>query len=421
MKDKILLVEDNKDLLNQHIKNLSDLNYEIVTVIDFIQLQELLKVDNSEFFIVLHDHVFSKDVENKSLPLLMDYDLPTIVFAEVYDENIREMTIDQGALDYVVYNDGIDYVYIAQMIERAYKNQVIKAIVADGNMNARKQQVELLKKFNILAFEAKNYAEISLLLDENDDVGLLIVDQSLEKEKGTNVIFNIRKTYSKDNLSIIGVTEHGHSSRLAIEFLKKGANDFISKPFISEEFNLRILQSLDTLEFIKINKQSAMIDHLTEMYNKRAFESIGTQVCSKAKKEEVNVSCAMLDIDFFKKINDTYGHHIGDKVLIAVAKLFREHFRKDDLVARVGGEEFIVLLSNIHQEKLLHIFEDFRKKLEALVIPTDSGNINITISIGLYSYHEYKLNTLVQKADELLYESKNSGRNKITCNCNITS
>jgi len=414
MKETILLIEDNEELLKSHIEHISLLGYEIVIMRDFAKLQELMQNKKNDFFIALHDHIFLNDFENKSLSLLMQNNIPTIVFSENYNENIAEETVRNGALDYVINNDGIDYIYIKQMIERAYKNQSVKAIVADGNQTARTLQVNLLKKFNVESYEAKNLLEIESLLKKNDDIGLLVVDQSLDKERGTDVIMKLRKSHTKDNLAIIGVTEHGHSSRLAIEFLKKGANDFITKPFISEEFNLRVLQSLDTLEYIKVNKQSAMTDHLTGMYNKRAFESLGVQICSKAKKEEVNTICAMLDIDFFKKINDTYGHHIGDKVLVSVADTFREHFRKDDLVARVGGEEFVVLLSNISQKKAFDIFEDFRKKIESLTILTDSGEIHITISTGLYISNCYLLNKLVEKADGLLYDAKNGGRNQVT-------
>lgn len=413
IKDKILLIEDNTVLLNKHIKTIAALGYEIVSVSDFVELEDVIAKEENNFFIALHDHFLSKDFENRSLSLIMNNNIPAIVFAEKYDENIAEETVAKGALDYVFNNDGIDYIYIKQMIERAYKNQVIKAIVADGNKIARTIQVNLLKKFNIESYEAKNYAEIEALLKEDENIGLLVIDQSLDDEKGTEVILKLRKLHSKDNLAIIGVSEHGHSSRLSIEFLKKGANDFITKPFISEEFNLRVLQSLDTLEFIHINKQSAMTDHLTSMYNKRAFESLGIEILSKAKKESVSVACAMLDIDYFKKINDTYGHHIGDRVLVTVADLFREHFRKDDLVARIGGEEFVVLLSNISQEKLLNIFEGFRKKIEETTIATDSGNINITISIGLHVAQNYILSKLVEHADELLYGAKNGGRNQV--------
>ncbi|QSZ42172.1 diguanylate cyclase [Sulfurimonas aquatica] len=413
MKNKILLVEDNSELLQQHIDQVSVLGYESIGVSNFKELKNILDLEKENIFIVLHDHILANDLESNALDLLMQNDIPTIVFSEVYNENIAEETVFNGALDYVVNNEGIDYTYILQMIERTYKNQVVKAIVADGNKTARATQVNLLKKFNIDSFEAKNTLEIERLLQKNKDIGLVIVDQSLDGETGTDVILKLRKIHSKDNLAIIGVTEHGHSSRLAIEFLKKGANDFITKPFISEEFNLRVMQSLDTLEFIHVNKQSAMTDHLTQMYNKRAFESLGGEICILAKKEDSNVACAMLDIDFFKKINDTYGHHIGDKVLVSVSEIFKEHFRKSDLVARVGGEEFTVLLSNIKTEKVVEIFEEFRKKIESKVISTDNGDITVTISIGLYLSKEYILHNIVEKADGLLYDAKNSGRNKI--------
>jgi len=413
MKNKILLIEDNLELVNKHIENLSILNYEIVKVNNFEQLQSVIDNDKGEFFIALHDHIFSNDFENKALSYLMQNDIPTIVFSEKYNENISEETIAIGALDYIINNEGIDYVYISQMIERAYKNQFIETIVADGNSIAIDSQIEILSKFNIKSHKASSYDSIDALLQNNKNISLLIIDQSLNEERGTEVIFELRKKYSKENLAIIGVTEYGHSSRLAVEFLKKGANDFITKPFIREEFNLRVLQSLDTIDFIKVNKQSAMTDHLTSMYNKRAFESLAKELCQKAKLDKTTLACAMLDIDYFKQINDTHGHHIGDKVLVTVANLFREHFRKDDLVARVGGEEFVVMLNNITKEKLLEIFESFRQRVAGVIVATDTQDITLTISTGLYIANEYELNHLVERSDKLLYDAKNNGRNQV--------
>jgi DNA-binding NtrC family response regulator len=128
VKDKILLIEDNTAVLNKHLENIVVLGYKIVTVSDFVQLENVIKKDKDNFFIALHDHFLSKDFENRSLSLLMNNNIPAIVFAEEYNENIAEETVTKGALDYVLNNDGIDYIYIKQMIERAYKNQAIKAI-----------------------------------------------------------------------------------------------------------------------------------------------------------------------------------------------------------------------------------------------------------------------------------------------------
>ncbi len=149
----------------------------------------------------------------------------------------------------------------------------------------------------------------------------------------------------------------------------------------------------------KIQKY-AMYDELTKILNRRGiYERI---------KEINKGSILFLDIDHFKKINDTYGHEFGDYVLSEIGKILKHTFRKSDIVGRWGGEEFIVILPNTSYEDALKLAEKLRKIIEK----HDFKGKKITVSIGVSEYNG-NLEEELEKADEALYEAKNSGRNQV--------
>ena len=125
----------------------------------------------------------------------------------------------------------------------------------------------------------------------------------------------------------------------------------------------------------------------------------------------------MIDIDHFKKVNDTYGHEIGDKVLAEVAEILKQNTRTDDVVARVGGEEYAIMFQDITSEQTLEIIKRIKSTIENNSFMIDKKNyLNVTISAGLCSLHHLpeKIDKIYEYADTALYYSKNNGRNIIS-------
>jgi len=164
----------------------------------------------------------------------------------------------------------------------------------------------------------------------------------------------------------------------------------------------------------KIAFQSST-DDLTMLPNRRHLEELFKRELSRTKRHELPMSCAMIDIDFFKDFNDTYGHQTGDFVLKEVAAIMDNGKRAHDVVARYGGEEFIWLLINSEPESSYMACERLRKDIEAEEFEFNEKQLSITISIGLSSFHgesEATINSLIYNADRALYSAKNTGRNK---------
>ena len=164
----------------------------------------------------------------------------------------------------------------------------------------------------------------------------------------------------------------------------------------------------------KIAFQSAT-DELTKLPNRRTLEDLFKSELSRSKRHKIPMSCAMLDIDFFKKFNDTYGHQTGDYVLQQVALIMDNGKRAHDVVARYGGEEFIWLLIGSEYEDSFLACERLSTEIDDTEFEFNDKPLSITVSIGVSSFHgngEATVNSLIYNADRSLYEAKDAGRNK---------
>jgi diguanylate cyclase (GGDEF)-like protein len=159
-------------------------------------------------------------------------------------------------------------------------------------------------------------------------------------------------------------------------------------------------------------------DSLTGIYNKRYFIERLKEEIDHSKRFEIPLSLVMIDIDHFKKINDTYGHLTGDHVLIKMAELMKCICRNTDILARYGGEEFSVILRNTGEKGASVYAERIRKKIAKNIFTSEEKSIKITVSIGIASnqglsrFKGYK--QFIKAADQCLYQSKQKGRNRIT-------
>ncbi len=173
-------------------------------------------------------------------------------------------------------------------------------------------------------------------------------------------------------------------------------------------------------EYMKV-LENATLDALTGLNNRHMFHQRLFETVSNSKRQKTDLCCIMTDIDFFKSVNDTYGHAVGDLVLKTVAKTIKKELREYDIPSRYGGEEFAILLPNTPLEEAAKVAERLRKKIEKKKISLedysfDKKEISVTISIGVAKYDEKTMKNpedLYKNADKGLYSAKESGRNKV--------
>lgn len=180
-------------------------------------------------------------------------------------------------------------------------------------------------------------------------------------------------------------------------------------------FTLSILTVRSQQEQFRIQQQlqqQATTDPLTGIANRRyALEQAALEI-KRNQRAETPLAVVMMDIDHFKKVNDTYGHHVGDQVLMEVAQTCRSHCRESDLVSRFGGEEFLILLPSTNLNGAQTHAEKIRQAIEDLSFPTAEGNVLVTASFGVSQWQgETKIDRVVSRADAALYQAKHDGRN----------
>jgi diguanylate cyclase (GGDEF)-like protein len=170
----------------------------------------------------------------------------------------------------------------------------------------------------------------------------------------------------------------------------------------------------DSVKLMKELENAAYIDGLTGVYNRKHFYELANGDVERAHRLNQTIYTAILDLDFFKKVNDTYGHAAGDMVLKATAGVIRQTIRAYDLLCRYGGEEFVLLILDLETPEALNLVERIRECMESTITNYEGIEIKITCSIGIAKFLVTDtLESSIKKSDEALYAAKNSGRNKV--------
>ncbi|MDO8312712.1 MAG: GGDEF domain-containing protein, partial [Sideroxyarcus sp.] len=229
------------------------------------------------------------------------------------------------------------------------------------------------------------------------------------------------------------VTLHTHGDQVAIEDLGSTNGTYVNghriKGMTPMKDNDKIQLSSNTIFkfawqdnteniFHKELYKMAVLDPTTALYNKRYFMERFAEELSLARRSKAPLSMLIMDLDFFKKVNDTYGHLAGDLVLQQMGQLLKRMTRHEDVVARYGGEEFIVMLRGSDEASSYHTAERIRREVENFVFEFEGKRIPVTISIGLCSLdstsEDVSTESMIKTADERLYHSKQNGRNRVT-------
>ncbi|MEL0646666.1 diguanylate cyclase [Pseudoalteromonas agarivorans] len=409
MTRKILIIEDTPTIarVQKHIALKS--GYEVDIAESLAQAKELLS--KNTYFCAVVDFILPDAPKGEAVPCTIAAEIPTIVMTGNIDQQTRNTVEKYPIIDYITKENKQAYQYLEKQLMRLPRNESVKVLVVDDSTSTRRYICSLLVRHKYQTIEAKDGVEALEMLKDSPDITVIITDNEMPNMNGDELCTQIRSLYSNDEKAIIGISG-ADSSALSSLFLKNGANDYLHKPFNSEEFYCRLSQNVDMLEQIATIKRQANTDYLTNLPNRRYFFEEAEKSLKQIKRTNGDGALAMLDIDHFKSINDTHGHDVGDEVLKGLSICFKKYFKKH-LVARLGGEEFAVYFTGVDKQEALKRLEGFRYFIEANSHEFSSAKIKFTISIGFEYGPIYQIDELLKLADLKLYDAKETGRNKV--------
>jgi len=410
MSKQLLVVEDSKPIARV-IRQIGEaLNYQVTVAATLAEVESILQ-GNNDFFAATIDYALPDAPNGEAIACVLSHDIASVVMTGKMDESTRQQILSQPVVDYIPKENSQAFLYLKRILHWQITNSSTGILVVDDSSAARNYVSQLLKRRNFNVYRANDGVQALERLKQHKDIKLVITDLEMPVMDGIELTNEIRKIYSRDQLSIIGISgaDNGmHSAR----FIKNGADDFLRKPFCPEEFYCRITQNIENLSNIEQIQKSANTDYLTDLPNRRAFFTKAEQLVPQYIKRNMSYCVAMLDIDYFKKVNDTYGHDAGDHALKVLALYMRKHFGTG-LLARLGGEEFAVILHGTDEDQLYTKLDDFRRDISVSQIMHEEQHLAFTISIGIVCNSQETLAKQMNQADSALFNAKENGRNQV--------
>lgn len=293
-------------------------------------------------------------------------------------------------------------------------------LVVEDDANALQLLRACLERNGYEVSSAGTLAEARRRLKASGDWGLVILDRRLPDGDGISLCPDIRATQPQ---SYILMLTGEASPEAMIEGFESGVDDYVTKPFQINELLARIRAGVRIVELQKELLASSrryealsLTDSLTSLRNRRAFDLEFESRFEQARRYARPLSLVIIDLDYFKSINDQFGHSAGDGVLRGIAQILDHGTRRSDFVARIGGEEFAVLLPETSLFEALHFAEKIRSTIMNSTIRTEAATHKVTVSVGVANVPHSLVTTphdFFNAADQALYRAKARGRNRI--------
>ncbi len=413
--ERILLVEDSQmygRLAKSRIEKSFDLP--VFWTKTMKETKALLDRADDGFSMALLDFNLPDAPDGEVIDTVLDRGISSIVFTANMSDTVREYVWQKKVADYILKDDPSSLDYVIKAMARLRMNSSRLVLIVHQANAFRSFLADLLYVHRFRLVTASTGQDALKILARYPEISLILTGEEFEDMDGYQLCRKVREGHSADSLALIGTWE-GEDVTAAAKFLKNGANDCIRQDFLVEEFYSRVNNCMENLILMKKIKESAMKDFLTGLYNRRYFFDQGKKLFTRTAEAGEPLCCAMIDIDYFKKVNDTYGHDVGDRVIQGVARILLEGVEHDDIVARIGGEEFCLLLKGVEKDRAWRMLDNMRKNIQHNVMTTTESDdpVRVSISGGLCADRLGSLDEMIKKADDCLYRAKQGGRNTI--------
>ncbi len=292
----------------------------------------------------------------------------------------------------------------------------LSVLIIDDSKAIRDTVKEHLQKVPLFEnyYEAGNGLEgFKIMLKNNIDI--VICDVVMPNINGFQFLALKGSKPEFEDIPVIMLTAEERVDQ-KVRGLEQGASDYVTKPFDPAELIARVKVQLKIKSLQDSLRELSITDGLTKTYNRRYLIELMKKEFYRAKRNKSNLSFILLDIDHFKRINDTYGHQQGDSILVDMVSILEKGIRRHEHVARYGGEEFALLLPETDLDGAITVANNIRKKVEGFKFAGQEKPLNINISLGVATFPGNNIESvdhLIKEADDALYKAKRKGRNRV--------
>jgi two-component system cell cycle response regulator len=343
---------------------------------------------------------------------------PGLMFAATHDKAAVDRALDAGVTECFSKSNLAQLEQFIEKFAAGGQGRIDGSVLLVEDSSSAAMLYRRTLELMGLCVEHCRSAEEAIPLIEQQNFDLVITDYVLAGvETGFSVIRAVRELPGrKSTTPVLAISAFDNTAR-KVEVLRNGANDFVAKPVVMEELAARVT-NLVTLRKLMRRLESqheamkliAMRDQLTSLYNRHYLYAVLPGLVEDSRLRNQPLALMVIDIDHFKNINDTHGHNTGDQVLELIAGAMQRFFSRADVVVRLGGEEFVVILPNASLAQASHSAEELRRRIESLL----PCSIPVTMSLGVTVLaRDEGYENFFSRADAAMYRSKAKGRNRV--------
>lgn len=413
---RVLLVEDTR-LYTIAVRSLLETRFGLVVVpcSTFAALKRELDAGGDKFDLAILDLCLADAPNGETLDHILASSIPAIVFSGYTSEARREEILANRRAELVYKNSPRSLESLAEAVERILSANLPLAMLIDPVDDMTAALITAATESSFILIHCRSIDEALAKMDASKGVIELVIVRHEATSAGDYALLEtLALRFGDDSVRVVGFATEP-SDGTAARFLRAGGDDFLQLPMSQADIEGRLDHILAIHRQIQSLQRMASRDYLTDMLNRRYFFDRGPKIVEMCLRQSAPVCAALLDIDHFKRLNDTYGHEIGDLVLKAVSRrLLQLVGEKQHLPARIGGEEFALLLTNMDIEQGYEFCERIRMDIAKTKIVVDDEDISVTVSMGLANISGSEtFDNYLNAADQYLYLAKHSGRNRV--------
>lgn len=409
----VLLIDNDVEQADDLAIHLRHFGYSVRVFHDLEALPEVVQVEPPAALIVERALIEGATAGRDGLPGLprgLAQRVPTLLLSSRDDLTARLQAVRTGALSYFV--KPINLNALVDTLDRVTERQPpepYRVLIVEDEPLLMAHYVAVLQRAGMLTAQVSEVAELlPTLRDFSPD--LIVMDVYLPDCSGLELAAVIRQQEAYVSIPIVFLsTETERDRQLAA--LHLGGDDFLTKP-ITPDHLVATLTSRGQRS--RILRSFMVRDSLTGLLNHtRSTEQLGVEI-ARAARQQTSLTLALLDIDYFKAVNDTYGHPVGDQVIKSLARLLQQRLRRTDLLGRYGGEEFVIILPDTSEAVAAAIIDELREYFATIQHRSAITEFTVTFSCGVASFPQFsEVSQITEAADQALYAAKRSGRNRV--------